>query len=97
MFRKIAVLLILLLVIALSFGCVADREIPDSNGESDNGGVNDEGTPPSSNGEKVPSNGDGESSDDPDDEDDSQLIPDDEQFDKNGFPNPPEDEATKRY
>ena len=85
--RKIAALLLLVCVLGVLFGCVNDEQPPAQNDEISSGEENDAGS---------------DEVQDPSDEnktpsDDSLLIPDEEQTDASGFPNPPEDGATKRY
>ena len=104
--RIFAFAVALLVTLALSVGCgggepqseglggteesVEDNgQSNDQNNNQNNGQTNDPTTTnPPADGETTPP----ENSDPVD-----TLIPAEEQFDRNGFPNPYEDEATKRY
>jgi len=98
MLKRLVLFLLSAAVLCLLFGCVNDENASDQANEppaADNGEIPNGETPPDvqppSGQEPLPPDGTVEL---PKDE---FLIPDEEQFDQNGFPNPPEDEATKRY
>lgn len=88
MLRKATLVLLLLSVLFLEVGCVDPQETPDA-------GASDVGTTPDIE-DKTPS-ADVDAGNDQPPNDVSHLLPDSEQFDTGGFPNPPEEEATKRY
>ena len=92
MLRKTTLALLLALVLLLMLGCVEPEDTatdPTDSLPSDSTGTEDVQTPPD--------HTDGGDLDGDDLLDGGLILPDDEQFDTGGFPNPPEDDATKRY
>ncbi len=98
MLYRIVSVLLLAAMLSLLFGCVSDNSSTEQTAESpteNRGEASNEESPS----DQEPSNEQEPTL--PDDTivlpEDDFLIPDEEQVDRNGFPNPPEEEATKRY